>query len=218
VIKKSFFVKWFESHGRFFPWRKPGTTPFAFLVTEMLLRQTRASNVAKVWDSFIEDYPNPESIIKSPTDNLITKLKVLGFGVQKTDALKSASAYLIANHGGHVPNTLKELLNIPHVGNYAARAVLCFAFGKRIELVDTNILRLFSRYFGIELKPDIRRTPQAWKIAREILPAGKQNAIKHNYGILDFTADICKPGKPRCEICPLNQSCNWGRKQVSKQI
>jgi A/G-specific adenine glycosylase len=216
VIKRNFFVKWFETNGRIFPWREPGTTPFAFLVTEMLLRQTRASNVAKIWESFIHDYPDPEYIIKTPENELISKLKVLGFGVQKTEALKSASAYLIANFNGQVPNKLQELLGIPHVGNYAARAVLCFAFGKRIEIVDTNVLRIFSRYFGIQLKPDIRRAPQAWEIAMQMLPRERIKAIKHNYGILDFTADICKPGRPRCEICPLSSDCAWGKIQLKK--
>lgn len=217
MIKKNFFIKWFELNGRHFPWRDPGTTPFAFLVTEMLLRQTRASGVAKIWNEFINNYPNPASIIKTRRDTLVKKLKVLGFGEQKTEALKSASEYLIVNHNGQVPSGLKELLDIPHVGNYAARAVLCFAFGKRVEIVDTNVLRLFSRYFGVQLKPDIRRAPQAWEIAREILPRGRKDTIKHNYGILDFTADICKPGRPRCEICPLNHSCSWGKTQTKKE-
>jgi A/G-specific adenine glycosylase len=216
VIKRNFFVKWYEINGRVFPWRNPGTTPFAFLVTEMLLRQTRASNVARIWESFINDYPNPKSIIKAPENELISRLKILGFGVQKTEALKSASTYLIANYEGRVPNKLLELLDVPHVGNYAARAVLCFAFGKRVEIVDTNVLRLFSRYFGIQLKPDIRRAPQAWEIAKQILPHERSKAIKHNYGILDFTADICKPGRPRCEICPLSSKCEWGKIQLGK--
>lgn len=214
MIKRNFFVNWYETNGRVFPWRKPGTLPFAFLVTEMLLRQTRASNVAKIWESFINDYPNPESIIKAPENLLIAKLKVLGFGVQKSEALKAASTYLVAKHKGQVPNKLEELLDVPHIGNYTARAILCFAFGKRFEIVDTNVLRLFSRYFGIQLHSDIRRAPQVWEIAKQLLPRERLKAIKHNYGILDFTAVICKSGRPRCEICPLSRDCEWGKIQL----
>ena len=191
-----------------FPGAIPGRHLLRFSLQKLLLRQTRASGVAKIWSEFIHNYPNPESIIKTRKSTLVKKLKVLGFGEQKAEALKSASEYLITNHNGQVPSKLKELLDIPHVGNYAARAVLCFAFGKRVEIVDTKVFRLFSRYFGVQLKPDIRRAPQAWEIAREILPRGRKDTIKHNYGILDFTADICKPGRPRCEFFPLKQICN----------
>lgn len=215
-MKKNFFVNWFKRNRRDFPWRKEGTTPFAFLVTEMLLRQTRAGHVAKIWSDFTRDYPSPESLIQASKDELVARLKVLGFGEQKAEALKSAAAWLVDKHQGKVPDTLEELLEIPHVGNYAARAVLCFAFGQKVEIVDTNVLRLFSRYFGIILKPDIRRAPQAWEIARQMLPREKKNVQQHNYGILDFTAEICKSGVPRCEICPLINSCEFGKQRFNQ--
>lgn len=214
MIKGRFFVNWYKTNGRHFPWREEGTTPYQFLITEMLLRQTRASDVAGMWRSFISDYPDPESLVKASKLELFSRLKMLGFGEQKAEALQFAATYLIENHKSQVPNTLEELLKIPHIGYYSARAILCFAFGKKIEIVDTNVLRLFARYFGIKLKPDIRREPQAWEIAKHLLPREKKKAKAHNYGILDFTADICKPGKPRCEICPLNKTCVWGRVQL----
>lgn len=215
MFKKTFFVDWFKARGREFPWRKADTTPFAFLITEMLLRQTRAGHVAKIWTGFIQDYPDAESLAKARKDELVSRLKVLGFGEQKAEALKSAATWLLEHHRGQVPDSLEQLLDIPHVGNYAARAILCFAFGRRVEIVDTNVLRLFSRYFGIHLKPDIRRAPQAWEIAKNILPRERKKAQQHNYGILDFTADICKSGRPRCEICPLSSSCVWGNIQLN---
>jgi A/G-specific adenine glycosylase len=211
MFKRNFFVEWFRSQGRHFPWREEGTTPFAFLVTEMLLRQTRAPNVARIWKSFLNDYPTAGLLAAANKQELALRLKPLGFGEQKADALIAASTWLIEHHGGQVPNTLDELLRIPHVGNYAARALLCFTFGKRVEIVDTNVLRLFSRYFGIDLKPDIRRAPVAWEIARQILPRDRKRAQQHNYGILDFTADICKSGRPKCEVCPLSSTCVFGQ-------
>lgn len=214
MLKRLFFVNWFRKHGRDFPWRKKGTTPYAFLITEMLLRQTRASHVVKVWEPFLRDYPDPMSLVNASRSELEARLKVLGFGKQRAEALQAAANWLIENHNGKVPDKLEDLLIIPHIGNYSARAILCFAFGHRIEIVDTNVLRLFSRYFGIHLKPDIRRAPQAWEIARGILPKEKQKSQQHNYGLLDFTADICKSGRPRCEICPVSTSCAWGRIQI----
>jgi A/G-specific adenine glycosylase len=216
VIKNNFFVKWFEANGRYFPWREEGTTPYQFLVTEMLLRQTRASNVAKMWGEFFTDYPNFSALLNEHIEFLTVKIKMLGFANQRAEALQSAARWLIDKHSGIVPTKINELLAIPHIGNYSARAILCFAFNHNVEIVDTNVIRLFSRYFGILLKPDIRRAPEAWEIAHNLLPKNKSKAKAHNYGLLDFTAQICKSGTPRCEICPLQVSCVWGNFKLNQ--
>lgn len=214
MITRNFFVAWFKKYGRHFPWREEEISPFTILLTELLLTQTRASDVIRVWQDFAINYSSPQSIINAPDDVLLSKLKTLGFSSIKLKALKLASAFILEHYEGQVPNDLASLLKIPHVGDYAARAVLCFAFGRRVEIVDTNVLRLFSRYFGLQFNRDARRAPRAWEIAREMLPREKKKAKPHNYGILDFTANICKPGKPRCEICPLNQSCEYGKTEL----
>ena len=189
--------------------------PFLSLVTEMLLRQTRAGGVAKIWQDFVSRYPDPYILSTANKDELVNQLKILGFGNQKSEALTSASKWLVEYNKGKVPNKLDKLMDIPHVGIYAARAVLCFAFNRRIEIVDVNVQRFFARYYGLEVKADVRRNPHIWEIAHQSLPAGKKQTQQHNYGILDFTAEICIAGKPRCHICPLSSSCKWGIIQTS---
>lgn len=211
---KMFFVKWFKTQGRSFPWRKCNVSPYKVLVTEMLLRQTRASHVSSIWISFTNRYSTPKALLSASREDLIKYLRVLGFGNQRSDALRLAASWLVQHHKGRVPTSLQELLKVPHIGEYSSRAILCFAYGEREEIVDSNVLRFFSRYYGLALKPDNRRNPLAWQIARDALPRGTKFIREHNYGILDFTADICKPGKPRCEICPLVRSCNWATNLV----
>ncbi|HEX6182543.1 MAG TPA: hypothetical protein VFZ44_01445 [Pyrinomonadaceae bacterium] len=215
MISRNFFVRWFERHGRDFPWRREGTSPFAFLVTEMLLRQTRAGAVALLWEGFVTDYPNARTLTVASKSEIKERVAILGFGDQRSSALLEAAGWLLEYHGGEVPENLDELLRIPHIGNYAARAVLCFAFGHRVEIVDINVLRFFARYYGLEVKLDIRRAPEIWAIARDALPRRRAAAKAHNYGLLDFTADICKAGRPRCEICPLSKLCEYGRKELA---
>jgi len=149
------------------------------------------------------------------TECLEDKIKFLGFGKKRSSALKNIGIWLIANNGGVVPSKREQLLSIPYVGSYAAHAVLCFAFDQKIEIVDANVLRLFSRYYGIELNKDARRAPISWEIARGIMPRARKEAKPHNYGLLDFTAQICKPGKPLCEICPLNNQCVFGKNRLA---
>ena len=88
-------------------------------------------------------------------------------------------------------------------------AVLCFAFGQRVEIVDTNVLRFFARYYGLEIRPDIRRNAQVWDEAKMLLPDLGGQVQQHNYGLLDFTAEVCRSRFPQCDICPLAASCSW---------
>jgi A/G-specific adenine glycosylase len=215
VVGDSFFVSWFKKNGRQFPWRYEGISPFKCMVTEMLLRQTRAEGVAKLWSNFFNRYVNALSLAQADKGRLTKEITILGFGNQRAEALKHASNYLVQHYDGEVPDSLEELLDIPHIGNYAARAILCFAFNRPVEIVDVNILRFFARYYGIKVKPDIRRNPGVWDFAREALPRGRKRAQQHNYGLLDFTAEICKSGRPRCEVCPLSDSCALGLSQLT---
>lgn len=200
-----FFVNWYELNGRGFPWRKEGVSPYSIMVTEMLLRQTQAISVNKIWKKFMSTYPNVEILANADNKVLTNHLKDLGLSNQRTLALIDAAQWLIKHNQGVVPNNLNELLVIPHVGHYTARAVLCFAYGYRTEIVDINILRFFSRYFGIDVKPDIRRNPQIWEIARSVLPDDKVK--EHNYGLLDFCSLVCKSRTPLCNECNLRLTC-----------
>lgn len=214
MIKRNFFVKWFEANGRDFPWREEGTTPYQFLVTEILLQQTKAEDVAKIWRDFFISFPSPLILSQTSAETLEKRIWFLGFGKKRANALKNIGTWLVEKHNGFVPSNRLDLLAIPYVGSYAAHAVLCFAFNQKIEIVDANVLRLFSRYFGIELNRDARRAPISWEIARDLLPRSRKMAKPHNYGLLDFTAQICKSGRPKCEICPLNKTCNYGKLQL----
>jgi A/G-specific adenine glycosylase len=204
---QDFFVKWYQKHARHFPWREEGTSPFAILLTEILLRQTRAASVARLWDRFINKYPTPNALARASRSSLVKQLRILGFGNMRSSALLGVARWLLNHHDGNVPNSLDELVSIPHIGSYASRAVLCFAFGQRVEIVDNNVQRFLARYYGLNVKSDIRRNPHVVELARHALPKSKRLIRQHNYGLLDFTAEVCKPGKPRCEACPLSQAC-----------
>ena len=208
-----FFVTWFEKHSRDFPWREDQVPPFQLLVTEMLLRQTQATQVDRLWDDFMSRFGTPEDLSTADRDELFNRIEELGFGNQRVNALTSASTYLLENHDGCVPTEKEDLLDIPHIGPYAANAVLCFAHGEPVPVVDSNILRLFCRLTGTEVnRIDIRREPWAWEIAEELLPEDPEKAQHHNYGLLDFTAAVCKSQSPQCQDCPLSSDCTYGLK------
>jgi len=207
--RHNFFVYWYNNYGREFPWRQEDVSPFHILVTEMLLRQTKASMVSGMWGDFTTKYPDPEAIVSSNENSLVDELRALGFGNQRSAALKLASRWLLDNHNGKVPDCEEELIKIPHVGLYTSRAVLCFAFGYKIPIVDLNILRFFSRYYGLSVKPDIRRDSTVWELAKKAVPHKIKSIKAHNYGLLDFTGEVCKPRNPNCNNCLLSFSCKF---------
>ncbi len=185
-------------------------------MTELLLRKTTAASVSKIWCDFFQNYSDAFTLSRADERNLLKRVKNLGFGNKKVSSLKQASSWLVEQYQGEVPEDLEKLLEIPSVGDYAARAVLCFAFNHRVEIVDNTVQRFFSRYFGRAIKADMRRNKWTWDTARKLLPRNRKTAKLHNYGLLDFIAQVCKAGRPLCEICPLNKGCQWGKQQLSK--
>jgi len=217
-ISRHFFVEWYRRNGRDFPWRSQELDPFHHLITELLLRKTRAEGVAKLWLSLVHMYPNAHSVIQTDKKKLARQLRILGFGNQKAEALRLASKWLIEHHDGKVPDSFEELMRIPHVGAYSAGAILCFGFNRRFEIVDVNVQRVLSRYYGLEVKADVRRNAMIKDIARKGLPRTSPRVEEHNYGLLDFAASICKSTKPRCSSCPLARSCSWVRSNEVRTV
>ena len=213
---RRFFRQWYRAHGREFPWRAPGLSAFAILTAEMLLRQTRADMVASIWPICIERYLSPESCLDSPDTELYLLLSPLGFGNQRVTAIKSVATALVENHAGAVPRSIDQLLVLPHIGLYSAHAIACFAYNRRVPVVDVNVLRLFSRITGENYGLDNRRgkAPEAWKLARRILP--DRNVKEHNYGVLDFCAQICTTRHPRHNQCDLAPWCAYFQSRVDR--
>jgi A/G-specific adenine glycosylase len=178
------------------------------LLAEVLLRQTKAADVVDVWRLLVAKYPTPAALAGARLDFLRRVLRPLGLNRQRAIALKQISQVIARDFRGRVPNKLNSLLSVPHVGLYAASALLCFKFGVPTPIVDSNILRVFGRLTGQDLGRDLRRSNHAWSLAWSILPSNRAEA--HNYGLLDFSAQICRPKAPLCSQCPLRGSCWYG--------
>lgn len=217
-IPKNFFVDWYKTKGREFPWRTKGTTPYQFLLTEILLKQTRAEAVAKIWWEFTRKYDEPGKLLQVEVTEIENDLHILGLSMQRALQFTHMADYLLTNYDGAVPDEVDELLKVPGVGLYSANAILSFAYRKRAAIVDTNILRFFSRYFGIQYKfPDVRRNKWAWEIAENLLPAEPEQVGWHNYGLLDFTGLVCTSRNPRHDICQLASLCSYNALRLAEK-
>jgi len=209
---KSFFARYARNHFRMFPWRRAGTKPFQLLVAELLLVQTKAENVARVWLQLMRRYPDVLHLARARQNTLIRLLEPLGLHRQRSRALKSVSRALIDLCGGEVPKTVDELLALPHVGLYVATAVACFGFGSRVPIVDSNVIRVFDRITGTQGIGELRRRFDVWQLAWAALP--RVHAKSHNYGLLDFAAQTCTARAPCCAGCGLVSICAFGQKEL----
>jgi A/G-specific adenine glycosylase len=213
---RSFFTCYTRKHPRTFPWRRAGTKRFHLLLAELLLVQTKAEDVARVWPTLVRRYPDPWRLGRARQSTLVHLLRPLGLQRQRARALKAVSVALIDSYEGEVPRTVDELLTLPHVGLYVATAVACFGCGARVPIVDANVIRVFDRITGAQGARELRRRPDVWQLAWSALP--RASARSHNYGLLDFAAQTCTSRAPRCAQCDLLSICSFGRNELRAQF
>lgn len=209
VDVKEFFVSnvvhWYAVNKRDFPWRRE-PTPYEVLISEIMLQRTQAPQVAVVYRKFLQKYTSPESIASADKDKLLEALRPLGLHHRIARMQKMAST-LVQKYDGKIPRRRESLLELPGVGPYIANAVLCFGFGEDVPLVDSNVARLYERYFAIHTSKKRRHTDsRLWDFAKSLLPEG--DSVRFNRAILDFAALICRL-KPLCHKCDLSERCQY---------
>jgi DNA (cytosine-5)-methyltransferase 1 len=200
---RSRLLRWHQKHGRSYPWRAKGVSPWRVLMAEMCLRRTRADQVEPVYRRLARIAPTPAALVKNAA-KARRIMRSLGLHWRGRNMIALART-LVRRHGGCVPSTEQELRNLPGVGEYVARAVLAFALGRPAVLLDTNTTRIVSR---------VRReeNPHSWKLRLDLYelagPKGPDAAF--NYALLDLGALVCRAAAPRCDACPVRRICRFG--------
>lgn len=198
-------IQWFNKNKRIYPWRET-RDPFRVLIAEIMLRRTKADQVKPVYETLFKEYPDSEAVAKAEDKKLEQILYPLGLK-WRTPAFGLVARELKQKYHCKVPQTREELTELPGVGDYVAGAVLSVAYGKKEWIVDTNIVRVFKRYFGIRTSKEGRRDKQVIEMAKTY--ASCKDPRKANLAILDFAALVCTPQKPDCEKCPLSKRCHY---------
>jgi A/G-specific adenine glycosylase len=208
--KKNQFIRklrqWYRKHQRSYPWRNT-KNPYKILVSEFLLQKTNADLALTAYKSLVKDYPNPKFLANARIDKLKRLVSPIGLSY-RAERLITTAKQLVYEFNGQVPGDRQNLLKLYGVGLYISSAVLCFAYNKRIAIIDTNTIRIFSRAFGI--KSHLKRPRTDKNLERQVelfLPI--KNVNEFNYALLDFGATICTAKHPKCAECPLNTLCNY---------
>jgi len=201
-----FLLKWFKTNKRKFSWRILNLTPFQVLIAELLLQKTNANQVEKIFPEFIKKFPDPLKIVKTDESQLAETLRPLGLFLRRSRDLKK-TAKLIIDNNNEVPETKKELMNLPGVGEYIANAVLCFAFNKPVPIIDANVGRIMKRVYSFPVKNAPSRDKNLEKFMQDLIP--KSNFKEFNLALLDLAALICLPKNPKCLECPVSKICDF---------
>jgi A/G-specific adenine glycosylase len=196
-------IGWWEGHGRHeLPWRAT-RDPWAVLVSELMLQQTQVPRVVPRWSAFVERFPTAAACAAAPVGEVVGAWAGLGYNRRAVNLHRCATA-VVERHGGLLPATLPELLALPGVGPYTARAVLVFAFGRDVGLVDTNAGRFVARALAGRA---VGRS-EAQAVADAAVPPG--DGWRWGSAVFDLGALVCTKRSPRCDACPLrDRGCAW---------
>jgi len=199
---------WCKDKIKNYPWRRT-EDPYKILVSEILLHKTDTKKVEKVYPRFIERFPTVYDLYHGDPEEIERLIKDIGL-FYREQRLKKIAEQIVNQFGGNIPDKKEDLMSLYGVGEYISNAVLCFAFKKRVPIVDTNVIRVYERVFNTKSTKSRPHTDkEMWKFAEKILP--EKDYVKYNYALLDFASDICKAKKPLCTTCPVEDICEYKR-------
>jgi A/G-specific adenine glycosylase len=167
-----------------------------------MAQQTQVSRVVPAYLRFLEAFPSPRECAAAPLGEVLVLWQGLGYN-RRARNLHRAAAAIVDQHGGSVPSGLADLLALPGVGSYTARAVQAFAFGIDVGVVDTNAGRVLSR--AVAGRPVTGS--EAQRLVDAMVPAGAGWAF--GQALLDLGAEVCVMEEPRCGRCPIRRRCRW---------
>ncbi len=199
-------LDWYADHARVLPWREPGATPWAVMVSEFMLQQTPVARVLPVFESWLETWPTPAALAVEPSGAAVRAWGRLGYP-RRALRLHAAATAIVEQHGGEVPAAYEDLIELPGVGDYTASAIASFAFGASHPVLDTNVRRVFARAVtGVEFPPaSVTRTER--ELAESLLPA--DGAATWAVAVMELGALVCTAATPRCGDCPIRDLCAW---------
>ncbi len=195
-------LEWFKENGRALPWRET-RDPYAIWLSEIILQQTRIEQGRPYWERFMKRWPTVEALAHATEDEVLREWQGLGY-YSRARNLHTAAQQIVERGG--FPTTLEGIKALKGVGDYTAAAIGSIAFNLPAAVVDGNVYRVLARHYDIETPINTTEGKKEFtQLAQSLLPP--QEASAFNQAMMDFGAIQCTPVSPRCEQCPLAESC-----------
>jgi A/G-specific adenine glycosylase len=197
---------WYGVAARDLPWRRPGTGAWGVLLSEVMLQQTPVARVVPVWEQWMARWPIPAALAPEQPGEAVRAWGRLGYP-RRALRLHAAATAVVERHGGELPVSVDELLALPGVGDYTARAVAAFAHRQRHPVVDTNVRRVVARV--VEGVADATVTRRDLALVEALLPHDGEAAATASVAFMELGAIVCTARAPRCAACPVASRCAW---------
>ena len=208
-------LDWYGRNKRNLPWRTTND-PYYIWLSEIILQQTRVDQGLKYYLAFIKKYPAVGDLATDSIENVLKLWQGLGYYTRARNLHKTAQ--LIKNeYKGEFPASFQELLKLKGIGQYTAAAISSIAFNEKVAVLDGNVYRVLSRYFGIHTPIDSSMAKKEFfNLANTLVPA--RQAGDYNQAVMELGALVCVPRNPICIECPLNKGCYALQKKVQHQL
>ncbi len=195
-------LAWFEVNERDLPWRRPGTTAWGVLLSEVMSQQTPVARVAPIWEEWMARWPTHQDFAAASRAEVLRAWGKLGY------PRRALRLHECARELGDapVPDQVPKLLALPGIGDYTARAVACFHYGHNVPVVDTNVRRVYARAVDGKL---LAPTPSKRELDLVAALLPEVDGPRFSAGLMELGALVCVARTPRCEECPLAGECAW---------
>lgn len=197
-------LRWHKDIDRNLPW-KEDRDPYKTWLSEIIMQQTRVAQGTPYYQKFVEAYPTIVDLANAPSDDVMKLWQGLGY-YSRARNLHHAAKTVRDDFEGVFPTEYKDILSLKGVGKYTAAAIASFAYGQEYAVVDGNVIRVLSRYFGITDAVDHSATLKLINEKAAQLIKGSDPAA-YNQAIMDFGATYCTPKSPNCSTCIFVNDC-----------
>jgi A/G-specific adenine glycosylase len=208
-------IDWYGANARDLPWRRT-RDPYRIWISEVILQQTRVVQGMDYYSRFLERFPSIDALANADEQEVLKTWQGLGY-YSRARNMHAAAKEIIEKHGGIFPDSYEKLLKLKGIGEYTAAAIASVSFDQPVPVVDGNVLRFFSRYFGMDLPIDSTWGKKAVYEKALLLIDGRQPGI-FNQAIMEFGALQCTPMKPGCKVCPFSKNCFAFKKGMVEQL
>ena len=206
---------WYSINKREMPWRKT-KNPYFIWLSEIILQQTQIKQGLPYYEAFVKQFPTIFDLAKADESAVLKLWQGLGY-YSRARNLHSTAKHIAFELNGTFPNNYKDLLQLKGVGDYTASAIASICYNEPTAVVDGNVYRVLSRYFGIDTPINSTKGIKEFKtLAMTVMD--KKNPADYNQAIMEFGAIQCKPSNPDCDHCPLNSSCVALQKKLINEL
>ncbi|MEL7496736.1 MAG: A/G-specific adenine glycosylase [Planctomycetota bacterium] len=208
-------LDWFDEHQRDLPWRR-NRTPYRIWISEIMLQQTQVATVVDYYRKFVNRFPSVRKLAEADVSEVLKLWEGLGY-YRRARQLHAAAQTIVEQHRGRFPTDFDDVLALPGIGRYTAGAILSISKDQRHPILEGNTIRLFARL--MEMRSDVKATAnqkRLWAFSESMVPQKRPGDF--NQALMELGSELCRPKRPMCLLCPVNQFCVTFKKGLQAQI